>query len=78
MRLLMTSVVALSAIVVGAGAASACEWQTQAMASAAPVPQTEQQQPVAATRVDPQLLVWLDKLGKEPPPPATDLDAQAK
>ena len=79
MRLLMTSVVALSALVVGAGAASACEWyQTQAMASAAPVPQTEQQQAVAATKVDPQLLARLDKLGQEVLPPATSDDAQAR
>ena len=79
MRLLMTSVVALSALVVGAGAASACEWyQTQAMASAAPAPQTGQQQPVAATKVDPQLLARLEKLGQEVLPPATSDDAQAQ
>jgi hypothetical protein len=61
----MTSVVALTAVVVGAGAASACEWyKTEAMASAAPAPQTEQQ-PVAATKVDPQLLAWLGTLGKD-------------
>ena len=79
MRLLMTSVVASACIVIGAGAASACEWNKQAMASAASAPATEQQQPVAATKVDPQLLAYLDELGKESASSVTaSQDAQAK
>ena len=82
MRLLMTSVVALAGIAAGAGAASACDfYHQQVMASATPVAPaaaTEQQQPVAATRVDPWVLAYLDKLAKDSPPPARSQDAVAK
>lgn len=80
MRLFMTSVVALAGVV--AGAASACEfYHQQVMASAtpaAPAAATEQAQPVAATKVDPWVLAYLDKLAKDTPPPATSQDAQVK
>jgi Flp pilus assembly protein CpaB len=79
MRLLMTSVVALAGIVAGAGAASACDfYHQQVMASAAPAAPTEQVQPVAATKVDPWVLAYLDKLAKDTPPPATSQDTQVK
>jgi hypothetical protein len=82
MRLLMTSVVALTGIVAGAGAVSACEfYHQQVMASAtlaAPAAATEQAQPVAATTVDPWMLAYLDKLAKDTPPPATSQDTQVK
>jgi hypothetical protein len=70
----MTSVVPLSAMVVG-GAAYACDWdKMQTTASAAPAP--EQQPPVEATKVDPQLLALLDKLAKETPPPTVETAAK--
>ena len=79
MRLLMTSVVALTGIVAGAGAASACDfYHQQVMASATPAAATEQAQPVAATRVDPWVLAYLDKLAKDTRPPATSQDTQVK
>ena len=82
MRLLMTSVVALAGIVAGAGAASACDfYHQQVMASAtpaAPAAATEQAQPVAATKVAPWVLAYLDKLAKDASAPATSQDAQAK
>jgi hypothetical protein len=79
MRYLMASVVALSAIAVSVGAASACEWyKTQAMASATPAPAPEQPQTVAATKVDPHLIAWLEKLSKEVAPPVASDVTPAK
>jgi hypothetical protein len=82
MRLLMTSVVALAGIVIGASAASACEWHQQVMASAAPPAPpaaTEQSQAAPATQVDPAMIAYLDQLAKDAAAaPATSQDAQPK
>ena len=80
MRLLMTSVVALAGIAIGASAASACEWQRQVMASTeAPATATEQPQAAPATQVDPAMIAYLDQLAKDASVvPATSQDAQAK
>ena len=82
MRLLMTSVIALGGIAIGASAASACEWQRQVMASAAPpAPATATDQPQAApaTQVDPAMIAYLDQLARDASAaPAISQNAQAK
>ena len=82
MRLIFTSVVALTGIAIGASAASACEWHQQVMASATPtVPATaaEQSQAAPATQVDPAMVAYLDQLARDSAAaPAVSQDAQAK
>ena len=82
MRFLMTSVVALAGIAIGASAASACEWQRQVMASATPptpTTATEQPQAAPATQVDPAMIAYLDQLARDAAAkPALSQDAQAK
>jgi hypothetical protein len=78
MRLLMTSVVALATIAIGASAASACDWQRQVMASTE-APAIEQPQAAPATQVDPAMIAYLDQLAKAASAvPATGQDVPAK
>jgi len=80
MRLLMTSVVALCGIAIGASAATACEWHQQVMAStAAPATATAQPHAAPATQVDPAMIAYRDQLAKDASAvPATSQDAQDK
>lgn len=60
---ILTSLAVFAFLVAGSGATSACDWAVEMAKSY--VPTTETKEEVAATKVDPKLLAWLDRKNAE-------------